>query len=226
MFPFPLYFITDPLLHGGRSTQENRPSHFIDPIKGLSATVEEAIDGGARLIQYREKKSTRSQMYEAAKRLREITASHHVTLIINDEIDLALAVHADGVHLGQDDLPLWVARKVLGEKAIVGISTHSLQQAIQAESDGADYIGFGPIFETGTKTSSNRPTGIEQIFEVKRQVKIPLYAIGGIGLSHVAPILAAGAEGVAVISALAGDVRFNVRKWVALLHQTKLDKLK
>ncbi len=179
----------------------------------VEATIQ-AMDGGVCLVQYRDKHASRRDLYETARRLREITAQRGVTLIINDHPDIALAVGADGTHLGQDDLPVWVARKLLGDTKIVGVSTHCLEQAVRAEQDGADYIGFGPIFETPTKQAGN-PLGIGAIREVKRQVSLPLYAIGGIQHGHLPAIRAAGADGVAAISAFSGDVRNQVRTWIA-----------
>lgn len=220
MFPFPLYLITDPLLYSlpQKGSDEKNSRSIFD-------AVEEAIVGGARLIQYREKTKTRREMYEVAKKLRNQTAERGVTLIINDEADLALAVGADGVHLGQEDLPVAIARTLLGREAIVGISTHTLAQAVQAESDGADYIGFGPIFKTSTKDSQNPPLGLDAVAETAKQVQIPIYPIGGIQFSDLPGLMAAGATGVAAISALAGDIRPNVSRWVAFLKTTgKLDK--
>lgn len=207
----PLYLITDPLLSGRPDAQS------------LFEAIESALEEGVRLIQYREKNRNRRQMYETAKRLRELTARCGATLIVNDEIDLALAVKADGVHLGQGDLPVWLARKVLGRKvlgknAIIGISTHRCSEAIQAESDGADYIGIGPIFKTQTKQSSNPPLGLDTITEVRNQIQVPIFAIGGIRLSHIPDIIAAGADGIAVISSIAGDIRSNVKQAMTLLN--------
>jgi thiamine-phosphate pyrophosphorylase len=175
--------------------------------------------GGVRLVQYRDKYASRRDLYETARRLREITAQRGVTLIINDHVDVALAVGADGVHLGQEDLPVWVARKLLGDTRIVGVSTHCLEQAVRAEQDGADYIGFGPIFETHTK-QTGAPLGIGAIAEVKHQVGLPLYAIGGIQRSHLPAIRAAGADGVAAISAFSGDIRNHVQAWIAAFGRT------
>ena len=220
MFPFPLYLITDPFLY--KSSKEIGKK---DHSQLLLDAIEQAIEGGARLVQYREKKATRREMYAAAKKLRDLTSSRGVTLIINDEIDLALSVGADGVHLGQDDLPIRIARKLLGEKAIVGVSTHNLNQAMQAESDGADYVGFGPIFKTSTKESENTPRGIQAVSEITRQIQIPLYAIGGVKFSDLSELMKAGASGVAVISALAGEIQSNVSQWLTFFKTTvKLDK--
>ncbi|MBI3598138.1 MAG: thiamine phosphate synthase [Nitrospirae bacterium] len=206
---FPFYFITDPIFEEGF------------PLKAVT----QAIAGGARLIQYRDKVNTRSVMYENAKRLREITAQAGATLIINDQIDLALAVGADGVHLGQNDLPISAARKISGKKArggrplIVGISTHTFDEAISAEIEGADYIGFGPIFKTKTKADLRLPTGISPIVQIKQKVKIPLVAIGGITQKDLLAIFDAGANGVAAISAVADDIESNVREWMKTIAE-------
>ena len=225
MFPFPLYLITDPLLYSSKEGIEKNKTTFeiSSSAKDHGAqldfdAIEQAMEGGARLVQYREKKGTRREMYETAKKLRELTASRNVTLIINDEIDLALAVRADGVHLGQDDLPIWIARKLLGKESIIGISTHSLGQALRAESEGADYIGFGPVFKTSTKESQNPPLGVKAVAETTKQVRIPLYVIGGIQLSDLPELMGAGAAGVAAISALSGDIRLNVSRWLAFFE--------
>ena len=220
MFPFPLYLITDPLLYPLPKEGDHR-----DRSQSLVDVIEQAIEAGARLIQYRDKTGTRREMYERAKKLRGLTSARDVTLIINDEIDLALAVKADGVHLGQDDLPIDVARKLLAKGTIVGISTHNISQAAKAESEGADYIGFGPIFKSSTKDSSNVPLGIESVREAVRQVQIPIYVIGGIQFSHLPEVMAAGAAGVAAVSAFSGDIRLNVSRWVTFLKaKGNLDK--
>jgi thiamine-phosphate pyrophosphorylase len=195
---FPFYFIADPSVLSGTS---------------LLKTVTDAMDGGARLIQYRDKNSARKTLYENAKRLRTLTSQRSATLIINDHIDIALAVEADGVHLGQSDLPLWAARKILGNR-LVGISTHTLAEAIEAEQEGADYIGFGPVFATRTKADAKIPVGVEAITQIKKRVQIPLYAIGGVTYESLPSILAAGADGVAAISAVLGNVRAHVEQWV------------
>lgn len=196
---FPFYFITDPIFK--------------------IESVIQAIAGGTRLIQYRDKVNTRRVMYENAKHLRKITAESGAIFIINDQADLALAVGADGVHIGQDDLPIGVARKILGTKAIIGISTHTLEEAIAAELEGADYIGFGPIFKTKTKSDAQPPTGISAIGKITQKVKIPLVAIGGIKQTDLPAIFAAGAESVVAISAVSGDIESNVREWIQAIHK-------
>ncbi len=210
---FPLYLITDPALYAAAGAIPSNPMRD-DPQKLLLEAVGQAMEGGARLIQYRDKKSPRSKMYETARQLRRMTAERGAVLIINDQIDLASAVRADGVHLGQDDLPLWVARKILGNETFVGVSTHTLEEAVNAESEGADYIGFGPIFQTKTKEDAKSPVGIASVTEIKQKVRLPVYAIGGIQLTHLPKMITAGADGVAVISALGGDIRANVAEWL------------
>ena len=212
MFPSPVYLITDPLLC--LETPLSKGHSLFD-------VVEQALQGGVSFVQYRAKNDSRREKYETAVGLREILDRYSATLIVNDDIDLALAARADGVHLGQDDLPLRVARKVLGEKMIVGASTHSLEEAIRAEAEGADYIGLGPIFPTETKKNAVPPLGTRSISEVKREVQIPLYAIGGIRLEHLPELLAAGADGVAVVSGMAGDIRSNARRWIATVEENK-----
>jgi len=144
-----------------------------------------------------------------------MTRRGDVAFIVNDEIDIALALKAEGVHLGQDDFPIAMARSLLGKDAVIGQSTHTLDQALRAVSEGANYIGFGPIFETQTKISGNPPVGIEAIAQIRKQVGLPIYAIGGIKLSQAQAILAAGATGVAVASALAGASKETIQEWIA-----------
>jgi len=168
---------------------------------------------GVKCIQYREKDLSRRKIFENAVILRALTRSFDATLIINDHADIALAVGADGVHLGQDDLPLKEARKIMGGR-IVGISTHNLDQAKEAELGGADYIGFGPVFHTTTKDAGT-PKGIDNIRTVKENVSIPVVAIGGISLDNIAQVLDAGADAIALATAICkGDVAVNAEKFV------------
>jgi len=187
---FTLYLITDDGYLAGR-----------DWIKSL----EDAIKGGVTVIQYRSKGSgkTAKEMYEELLKLRELTKKYNIPLIVNDRVDLALAVDADGVHIGQDDLPPSVVRKILGEDKIIGISTHSIEEVEKANNEPVDYIAFGSIFRTPTK---EKPivVGVEQLKEAVRKAKKPLIAIGGIMPYNVHEVIKAGADGVAVISAILG----------------------
>jgi thiamine-phosphate pyrophosphorylase len=171
------------------------------------------LHAGVKCIQYREKDLSRREIYGNAVTLRELTRSFDATLIINDHADIALAVGADGVHLGQDDLPLKEARKIMGGR-IVGISTHNLDQAKEAELGGADYIGFGPVFHTTTKDAGS-PKGIDIIRTVKENVGIPVVAIGGISLDNIVSVVDAGADAVALATAICkGDMAVNAEKFV------------
>lgn len=183
---FHLYVLTDLSLSRGRSNEE---------------VVEGAIAGGADIVQLWDKKLTAKQLLQEALKLRDITCKGCVPLIINDRVDLTLAVDADGVHLGQDDLPLEWGRKLLGNEKIIGISAQSVEQAIQAEKGGADYIAVSAIFSTATKPDAP-PLGLEAITNIKNSVSIPVVAIGGIKEDNVAQVAKAGADCIAVISAV------------------------
>ncbi|MBI4849516.1 MAG: thiamine phosphate synthase [Nitrospirae bacterium] len=194
----PLYLITDRTLSGLSHTQ----------------IVRQAIAAGIRTIQLREKQMTKNELYHEALSLRELTKKHKVTFIINDYIDIALAADADGVHLGQDDMPVEEARRIMGKKKIIGVSTHSLKQALKAQEAGADYIGFGPMFLTSTKDAGS-PKGLKLLSKVRAHIKIPIVAIGGISPNNVSTVLEAGADAVAVMSAiLRGDIKKNTEKFL------------
>lgn len=156
-----------------------------------------------RFFQYRNKSGTRRAIYETSLRLARLLKGAGVLFVVNDHADIALAVDADGVHLGQDDLPASVARQVLGPQRIIGISTHSAAQAREAEQAGVEYIGFGPVFPTATKDAGPLQ-GIDALEQVRASVSLPIIAIGGIADGNIGAVLAAGADGVAVISAILG----------------------
>jgi thiamine-phosphate pyrophosphorylase len=180
-----------------------------------------ALNAGVRWVQYRDKDSTGREIYEESVRLRSITKDFGAALVVNDHPDIALAAEADGVHLGQDDLPLREARKILGKDTIIGISTHTIEQAIAAQRGGADYIGFGPIFHTKTKNAGT-PKGTVMLREVRKHVSIPVVAIGGINISNIQTVIEAGADAVAVASAiLTGDIEKNIRAFMEILSAGK-----
>jgi thiamine-phosphate pyrophosphorylase len=160
-----------------------------------------AIASGATFFQYRYKTGSRKAILEISLRLANIARDAGATFIVNDHADIARAVDADGVHLGQDDLPLLQARKVLGPAKLVGISTHGPEQAREAERLGADYIGFGPIFSTTTKDAGS-VQGLANLTVIRQTVAIPIIAIGGITHDTVKDVIRAGADGVAIISAI------------------------
>lgn len=189
MKDFILYVITD------KKASKNR---------GHLEVIKSAIDGGADVVQLRDKDAGVRELVQVGNEIRLLTHRRHVDFIVNDRVDIALATDADGVHLGQDDLPLSLARKLIGKEKIIGISTHSLDEAIQAETDGADYIAVGPIFSTPTKPDY-KPVGLELIRQVRMRIKIPFVAIGGIDENNIRDVVKAGATRVAVVRAVVGS---------------------
>ena len=161
----------------------------------------EMIDGGVDVLQLRGKKNSAAEIEAIATKLRPVTAKHSVPLIINDYPQIAQAVGADGVHVGQDDVSVNEAREQGGGHLLVGKSTHSLAQARAAIDEGADYIGFGPLFATPTKPDY-KPIGLADIAEAHRIVKVPIFCIGGIKLENLAQVIAAGARRVVIVSGL------------------------
>ena len=172
-------------------------------LKGHSHTeaASQIISGGAKTIQLRDKLHSKKELLPIAQQLKELCAEHNVLFIVNDYLDLALATEADGLHLGQDDLPVEVARKLLPMDKILGCSTTSVDQAIAAESDGADYIAVGSIYPTSSKETV-KVVGLDRLRQVRQAITSPLVAIGGITRDNAAEVIAAGADAVAVISAI------------------------
>ncbi len=183
------YLVTQESRSAGRSTVE---------------IARAAIDGGVDAIQLRDKNRSAKRRYETGRELRELTAEAGVDLIVNDRADLAQAIDADGVHLGQDDLPVPAARELLGDDAIIGKSTSFVEEAIEAEREGADYLGVGAVYGTSSKDvpDDEADFGPERVAAIVDAVEIPVVGIGGIDASNAAPVAAAGAVGVAVISAI------------------------
>lgn len=165
---------------------------------------EDLLKGGAKIIQYREKKREMKLLLEEAKALRELTLKYNATFIVNDYLDIALLSEADGIHIGQDDLPIKDVRKILGKNKIIGISTHNPQEAQQAIIDGADYIGVGPIFYTETKEDVCAPVTLEYLDFVNKNIKLPYVAIGGIKENNIDKVLAMGAKSICLVSELVG----------------------
>ncbi len=199
-----LYVILDPQASQGR------------PLGDLLVL---AAAAGARLFQYRDKVSPPAEAYRQGLELRLAAADAGATFLVNDRCDLALAVEADGVHLGQEDLPLSYARAILGPDMIIGISTHNEVQVREATAGGADYLGFGPIFPTGTKPDHEAVVGVEGFRAIRPLTHLPVFAIGGITVERVRPLIEVGASGVAVVSAVAGaaDVAGAVRTFMTRL---------
>ncbi len=176
-------------------------------LSGLSHAeqVRRLIEGGATLIQLRDKLASARDFYREADAALRVARDRHIKLIVNDRVDVAFALKADGVHLGQSDLPARVARHVLGPAAIIGLSTHNLEQARLAAEQPVDYIAFGPIFMTSTKEAPDPTTGLAALKSVRDVVDMPIVAIGGITLSNAGKVLKAGADALATISSLVGD---------------------
>ena len=168
----------------------------------MTEIVHVALDAGVRLFQVRMKTPDTQKLYDLAAALCSLVQKGGGTFIVNDRCDVAAAVGADGVHLGQEDLPLADTRAILGPGKLIGVSTHNLRQALEAESGGADYIGFGPIFPTATKEHPDPVVGVAGLREVRTKVRIPIVAIGGITPKNAADVRAAGADCVAVVSAV------------------------
>jgi len=173
------------------------------PGAGCEDIVEAALRGGASVVQLRAKGVAARQFYEAALRLRESVREAGALFIVNDSVEVALAAGADGVHVGQDDMPPGAIRKVVGRDMLVGVSAHSVEEAVRAEESGADYVGFGPIFQTSTKEDADAVKGPDAILAVKASVSIPVVAIGGIDTVNIAEVVKSGADAAAVASAVA-----------------------
>lgn len=202
---FGLYFITD-----SRLTR-----------KTVIEDVKSAIKGGVKLIQYREKDASKEQMLAEAKEIKKLCQKNSVIFLVNDRIDIALAADADGVHLGQDDARYETARKLLGKNKIIGLTTHNVKESVEAKKLGADYIGLSPIFSTSTKADAGKACGTEMITQVKKYVKIPVVAVGGINESNISQVLKAGAKNIAIISAILtkDDVEQAVKGFIGKISQ-------
>jgi len=179
--------------------------------------MKQALAGGARLFQYRDKHASMREAYERAAPLQALARDHGGIFIVNDRCDLALAVDANGVHLGQDDLPLAMARAILGPTRLIGISTHRPEQVIAATEGRADYLGYGPIFKPGSKSDHEPLVGVEGLRAIRTLTSLPVFAIGGITLEQVPAVIGAGADGIAVISALIGspNVTETTKRFIA-----------
>lgn len=165
-------------------------------------TAVEMLEGGAKIIQLRAKDAPTGPMLEAARKIRALTVSYGALFIVNDRVDVALLSRANGAHLGNDDIPLEDARKLLGKNSIIGISTHTRQEALAARKRGADYISFGPVFATKTKKDALSPRGLNALKQAVEAVSIPVVAIGGINDKNLADVLKTGVSAVAIISGI------------------------
>ena len=182
-----LHVLTDTLL-------QSRFSHI--------ELTEQAIAGGADTIQLRQKKGSTREMILVATEMKRLCTEKGVIFIVNDRIDVAIAAEADGVHLGQDDFPIPLARKLLGDNRIIGGSAATMEEAKKCLSDGADYVGFGPVYPTGSKDDAGPVSGIDTLRKIVETIPLPIIAIGGIDKGNTSEVMKAGAHGIAVISAV------------------------
>jgi len=191
--------------------------------KGTLSDVKEAVEAGCKIVQYREKnKSTKEMVCEAAEIKR--ICSDRAIFLVNDRIDVALAVDADGVHIGQDDMQIEISRKLLGEDKIIGLTVHNIDEAIEAEKKGADYIGLSPIFNTATKKDAGNGIGPEKIREIKRAIEIPVVAIGGINKENSESVIRNGADSLVSISAVicSDDVKSEIKSFIESIRRIKM----
>jgi len=185
----------------------------------LYLAFEAALDAGIKAVQLRERDLSTKELFDMAVWLRELTREYGALLFINDRVDVALSVSADGVHLGNSCLPVKAVREIAGDKLIIGVSAHSVDEALEAEKAGADFLTFGPLYETPSKIKYGIPVGIDSLNNVKSRVKIPVFAVGGIKPDKVKELRAAGADGIAVISAIltAKDIGKTTETFLRLL---------
>jgi len=206
----PLYAVLDPELIKDRAVE---------------VVLRELLHAGAKMLQLRAKSLTARDFLALAEFVRSETASYNCRLIVNDRADIAMACSADGVHLGQDDLPLRAGRKLLSNK-IIGISTHDIEQAREAQRNGADYIGFGPIFGTQTKVTGYSARGVDLLKKIRAAVTLPIVAIGGINEHNVAQVWHAGADSAAIISDILGSKNITAKIEGILTQSTRPDGIK
>jgi thiamine-phosphate pyrophosphorylase len=203
---FKLYLITDRKLFNAQCS--------------MYMALETALEAGVDAIQLREKDLSVRQLFDMAVWMRELTEEYAAKLFINDRVDVALSVGADGVHLGRSSIPAYAVRKISGDKLMVGVSTHGIEETMMAEKDGADFITVGPIYETPSKLKYGKPIGVDALRGVKSRVSIPVFAVGGIKLDRVKEVRDAGADGIAVISAILGakDIKESTEQFLRILE--------
>lgn len=212
VFDLSLYLVTD------RSLSLDRP---------LKSVVEAAVRGGVSMVQLREKDATSKEFYELAMKMKACLKPYNVPLIINDRLDIALACDAEGLHIGQNDMPYEVARRLMGKNKIIGLSVESIQDAKDANDLDVDYIGISPVFDTQTKTDTSKALGLDGIKEISRISRHPSVGIGGININNAADIISAGADGISVVSAImsAQDPMESARQLRNIVDRTKNKQL-
>ena len=189
---------------------------------GIISDVEKALNAGCKIVQYREKNKSTKDMIEEAEQLKKMCDGRAVFLV-DDKVDVALAVDADGLHIGQEDTPFETARRFLGKDKIIGLTVHNLEEAIEAEKLGVDYVGLAPIFETDTKEDASEPCGPEMIEKVRKEVSLPIVAVGGIDKDNVKNVIKAGADSAVSINAVlcSDDVYNEVSDFIRIIRRCK-----
>ena len=207
-FDLSLYLVTDRSLSAGRE---------------LEYIVGEAVRGGVTMVQLREKQCSSREFYQLALGLKKCLAPWRVPLIINDRLDIALACDADGLHLGQSDLPCGIARKIIGKNKIIGLSVENVMDVAEANREEVDYIGISPVFSTPTKRDTAPELGLEGVREIALMTRCPAVAIGGINIRNAQAVIAAGADGISVVSAImsAPDPRLAASELIHVVNQSK-----
>jgi thiamine-phosphate pyrophosphorylase len=197
---------------------------FLSKGRPIAAAVEAAIAGGVTMVQIREIEVETREFCDIAREIQTVTRRHKIPLVVNDRVDIALAIGADGLHLGQTDMPLETARRLVGKSMFIGVSTGTVEEALSAERGGADYLGVGAVYPTGSKANTGGAIGLERVREIRAAVKLPFVAIGGINPLNAMDVLAAGADGVAVISAIVSqpDIRAAAAALRAALSSAKI----
>lgn len=186
-------------------------------------SIEEALKGGVTMLQLREKNASGKEFLEKAIKLRELTKKYNVKFIINDRVDIAMLCDADGVHVGQSDIPANKVRELIGEDKIVGVSARTVEEALTAKENGADYLGVGAMFTTRTKLDA-KSVSIEKLKEIKELIKLPVVAIGGLSLSNIDKLKECNVDGYAVVSAILGalNIKLECEKWIEKIQNNNL----
>ncbi|MCX7914272.1 MAG: thiamine phosphate synthase [Thermodesulfovibrionales bacterium] len=199
---------------------------LFDDLKSFYDAIERALRGGIRLLQLREKDLSTKPLLNMAYELRALTGKYNAMFLINDRFDLALCVNADGVHLTQKSIPPFAIRQVVKKKLLIGVSTHSLMEAVRAQRDGADFLTLGPIYPTPSKLAYGEPLGLTPLKEITESISLPIFAIGGINHDNIKEVMATGAHGVAMIRGIFNqrDIEDSITKYLILLEERNNDK--
>jgi thiamine-phosphate pyrophosphorylase len=189
---------------------------------GILTDVKNALSAGCKIIQYREKNKSTKDMLEEAKLIKNLCKKRSIFLV-NDRVDIAYSIDADGVHIGRNDIPIKTAREILGQKKIIGFTVNNLEEAIQVEKQGVDYIGLAPIYQTKTKDKSSKPCGIDIIKIIRENISIPIVAVGGINKYNVMDVISMGADSVVAVSAVlkSNNIYAEINNFIRIINEVK-----